>query len=159
MKTGVRSEGAFPDVSLPDLEDEERPLADAWREGDALLLIGHRNCKTTRQTLPFVDRIHRRRGASHGVLAILQDDKQTAVELQDSLALALPMRLEADPYPLARQLGLTTVPTLFLIDRAGEIRQVSEGFVKKDLESFAERLGVSAPLFTPEDKAPAMKPG
>ena len=33
------------------------------RDGEALVLIGHRNCKTTRQTLPFLDRIHRRRGA------------------------------------------------------------------------------------------------
>jgi hypothetical protein len=157
--SGVRSQGAFPALALPDLEDAERPLAEAWKDGDALLLIGHKNCKTTRETLPFVDRIHRRRAAHHGVLAILQDDPQTARELQGKLSLALPLRLEADPYPVARGLGLTTVPTLFLVDRSGAIRQVSEGFVRKDLEAFAERLGVRAPLFTPEDKAPAMKPG
>jgi hypothetical protein len=156
---GVRSAGAFPNLALPDLEGARRPLAEAWREGDALLLIGHKNCKTTRETLPFVDRIHRRRGTPHRVLAILQDDEQTARELQGKLALELPLRLEADPYPVALQLGLTTVPTLFLVDRAGQIRQVSEGFVRKDLETFAERLGVQAPLFTPADKAPAMKPG
>jgi hypothetical protein len=156
---GVRTHGAFPSLALPDLEDAPRPLAEAWREGDALLLIGHRNCKTTRETLPFVDRIHRRRAAPHGVLAILQDDKQTARELQGKLSLELPLRLESDPYPVALLLGLTTVPTLFLVDRAGQIRQVSEGFVRKDLETFASLLGVAAPLFTSEDKAPAMKPG
>jgi hypothetical protein len=69
------------------------------------------------------------------------------------------LRLEADPYPLAQELGLTTVPTLFLLDRDGQIRATSEGFSRADLESFAQRLGVPAPLFTPEDKAPAMKPG
>ena len=156
---GVRSAGAFPDLSLPDLEDAPRPLAEAWREGDALLLIGHRNCKTTRETLPFVDRIHRGRAPRHAVLAILQDDKQTALELRAKLGLELPLLLEPDPYPAAAELGLTTVPTLFLVDQAGQIRQVSEGFVRKDLETFAERLGLKAPLFTSADKAPAMKPG
>ena len=156
---GVRTQGSFPALSLPDLDDAPQPLAAAWRAGDALLLIGHRNCKTTRETLPFVDRIHRRRASPHVVLAILQDDKETARELRGKLQLELPLRLEPDPYPLARELGLTTVPTLFLVDLSGAIRRVSEGFVRKDLEAFAERLGVTGPLFTAQDKAPAMKPG
>ena len=156
---GVRSQGPFPSQALPDTEGSERPLAETWREGHALVLIGHKNCKTTRQTLPYVDRIWRRRGEGAGVLAILQDDAATARELARSLSLALPLRLEGDPYPLANELGLKTVPTLFLLDREGQIRGLSEGFVRADLESFAERLGVAAPLFTPEDKAPAMKPG
>jgi hypothetical protein len=93
------------------------------------------------------------------VVAILQDGPDEARELARTLALELPLRLESDPYPLARELALATVPTLFLLDHEGQIRGVSEGFVRADLESFAERLGVHAPLFTPEDKAPAMKPG
>jgi peroxiredoxin len=123
------------------------------------LLIGHRTCKTTRQTLPYVDRLWRRRAAGHEVVAILQDTPEEARELARTLSLEMPLRLEADPYPLARELGLTTVPTLFLLDREGQIRAISEGFARADLEAFAQRLGVSGPLFTPEDKAPAMKPG
>ena len=156
---GVRAHGSFPERALPDLAGEQRALAEAWQEGDALILIGHKNCKTTRQTMPFVDRIHRRRGAGHSVVAILQDGPREARELAQSLALELPLRLEADPYPLARQLRLATVPTLFVVDREGQIRAVSEGFVRADLEAFAARLGVSSPLFTPEDRAPAMRPG
>jgi hypothetical protein len=156
---GVRGEGGFPSLSLPDLSGSPRPLAEAWRDGLALVLIGHRNCKTTRQTLPYVDRIHRRRDSRHGVLAILQDEQAVALELQGKLSLELPLLLEPDPYPVAQQLGLTTVPTLFLIDRAGSIRRVSEGFVRKDLDEFAASLGVTPPLFLPGDLAPAAKPG
>jgi len=159
MPTGVRTRGPFPSLTLPDLEDARRPLAEAWRDGDALVLIGHKSCKTTRQALPFVDRIWRRRGPRHTVVAILQDGPAQARELQGSLGLGLPLRLEADPYPVAHELRLATVPTLFLVDRKGQIQGVSEGFVRKDLEAFAERLGVKAPLFTPADKAPAMTPG
>lgn len=159
VPTGVRTRGPFPSPSLPDLQDARHPLAEAWRDGDALVVIGHKSCKTTRQTLPFVDRIWRRRGPHHAVVAILQDSPAEARELQGGLGLGLPLRLEADPYPVAQELRLATVPTLFLVDRKGEIQGVSEGFVKKDLEVFAVRLGVKAPLFTPEDKAPAMTPG
>lgn len=155
----VRSSGAFPDMQLPDVLGEARPLALTWTEGDALILIGHKNCKTTRQTLPYVDRIHRRRSPRRGVVAILQDSPEDALALKKKLGLELPIRLEADPYLLAQAVSLVTVPTLFLVDREGQIRAVSEGFVRAELEEFAARFGVSSPLFTPEDKAPAMTPG
>ena len=154
----VRQEGPFPAAELPGLDGAPRPLAELWRDGQALVLIGHRNCKTTRQTLPFVDRIHRRRSAGGAVAAILQDDAATARELQASLGLGLELRLEADPYPVAAALALTTVPTLFLIASDGRIERVSEAFSRADLEAFAERFG-AAPLFTLEDQAPALKPG
>ena len=157
--SGVRADGGFPGQALPDLEGAQRSLADAWKEGDALILIGHKNCKTTRQTLPFVDRIHRRRSPRRGVLAILQDAPEDALALKEKLGLELPIRLEADPYLLAQAVSLVTVPTLFLVDREGQIRAISEGFVRADLEAFAARLGVASPLFVPEDKAPAMTPG
>jgi hypothetical protein len=151
--------GSFPGLALPDLEGVERSLAEAWREGPALLLIGHRDCKTTRQTLPYVDRIHQRRSPGTVALAVLQDDPETARGLVASLGLALPVRLDLDPYPLAEALELQAVPTLFLVGPAGAIEGVSEGFVRADIESFAARLGIDGPLFAPEDKAPALRPG
>ena len=123
------------------------------------LLIGHRNCKTTRQTIPFVDRIQRRRGAGHAALVVLQDDEETARTLAADLDLDVPIRLEADPYPLAAKLDLVVVPTLFLIRADGTIAKTTEAFHRADLEEYAARLGVAGPLFTPEDKAPATKPG
>lgn len=156
---GVRTQGPFPALPLPGIDDGARPLSEAWRDGEALFLIGHRNCKTTRQTLPFLDRIHRRRGAGRSVVAILQDDAATARELRASLDLALDLRLEPDPYPVAAALDLAAVPTLFLVGRDGGIQRVCEAFVRAELESLAERLGAPPPLFAPEDNAPALRPG
>jgi hypothetical protein len=156
---GVRRDGSFPRFVLPDLDGVPRPLEEIWAQGHALLLIGHRDCKTTRQTIPFVDRIHRRRGAGHGALIVLQDDPATARALSADQRLEVPIRLEADPYPLAAELGLVAVPTLFLIDRGGSILKTTEAFNRADLEEYAVRLGNGSPLFAPEDRAPAMKPG
>jgi hypothetical protein len=156
---GVRREGAFPDLSLPGLDGKTHPLSEAWSKGEGLFLIGHRSCKTTREAIPYFDRIHRRAGAGHGVRLVLQDDAETASALVADMGLAVPVRLEADPYPVAASLGLVAVPTLFLVDRAGKIAHVTEAFDRADLEMLAGRVGVAGPLFTDADKAPAFKPG
>ena len=155
----VRRTGAFPDMGLHDLSGVERPLSEAWRGGLALVLIGHKGYKTTRETLPYVDRIHRRRAPQHGVLAVLQDEPQDAAELKRSLDLELPLLLEPDPYPLAEALDLVAVPTLFLVGGDGAIVRVSEAFSRADLDAFAGLLGVAGPLFEPDDRMPAIKPG
>jgi hypothetical protein len=120
--------------------------------------VGHRNCKTTRQTLPYVDRIHRRKGKGT-VLAVLQDDRETALTLVKEQGLSLPVLLESDPYPLAAALSLEVVPTLFLVNAQGEIETAVQGWSRADVEGFASRLGVTDGLFRPEDQAPAFTPG
>ncbi len=158
MGKGARASGEFPDLALAGLDGHSRPLREAWREGDALVLIGHGDCSTTLLTLPYFERIHRRRSRGTALL-VLQDDAAAARGLSAELALSVPIRLEAEPYPLAATLELVAVPTLFLVDREGRIARVSEGFDRDALESLAERLGVEGPLFVPEDRAPAFKPG
>jgi AhpC/TSA family len=156
---GVRREGSFPDLALPDLKGKNHPMSEAWSNGDALFLVGHRDCKTTRETIPYFDRIHRRSGGGHAVRLVLQDDTDTARTLVSTMGLAVPVRLEADPYPLAQSLNVVTVPTLFLVDRAGKIAHVTEAFNRAELEMLAARMGVAGPLFAADDKAPAFKPG
>ena len=155
----VVASGAFPRVTLAALAGGERSLETAWAQGDALILLGHRNCKTTRQTLPYVDRLYRRKGQDATVLAVLQDDRETASTLIREQGFELPVLLEADPYPLAAALRLAVVPTLFLVGRGGNIEKAVEAFNRAELEAFAARLGVEGPLFVPEDNAPAFKPG
>ncbi len=155
----VVASGPFPRLSLADLAGGERPLAASWAKGEALILLGHRDCKTTRETLPFVDRIHRRKSAAATVLAVLQDDRETASTLVREQGFELPVLLEADPYPLAAALHLVVVPTIFLVGREGLIQKAVEGFNRAELEGLATQLGVEGPLFVPEDNAPAFKPG
>jgi hypothetical protein len=150
----------FPHLSLPDLQGAERPFVTAWAERPAIVLIGHRDCVTTRMALPFVDRIHRRRPANATVIAILQDEAGSARELRHDLELALPVLLEADPYPVAAELGLRSVPTVMLVGTDGRIARTSEGFRRDELEMMAREIGMAGPLFTDADAGvPARRPG
>lgn len=148
----------LPDLLLPDLDGAPHALFEIGSRGPALLTIGHSDCRTSRETLPYLDRIHRQRRADAQVVAVLQDDATTARRLVEDLGLDLPILLESDPYPLARALELVSVPSLLEITGAHRIARVSEGFVRDDLEAFAARLG-AAPLFTPGDASPARRPG
>jgi hypothetical protein len=151
-----RTTGPFPGIPLESLDGRESRVhaGGAW---PTLVLVGHSDCRTTRDTLPLVDRIHRRgRGL---VTAVLQDTAAAARDLAATLGLAVPILLEADPYPLAAALDLAAVPTLFELTPEGQIASVSEGLQRADLEAFAARLGVDGPLLGPEDAIPAHKPG
>jgi hypothetical protein len=150
----------FPHLSLPDLEGSERVFVTAWTARPAIFLIGHRDCVTTRMTLPFVDRIHRRRPADASVIVILQDEPDSARELRRDLDLALPVLVEADPFPVAAELGMRSVPTVFLVGTDGHIVRTSEGFRREDLEAMAQAIGMVGPLFTEADAGvPARRPG
>jgi hypothetical protein len=149
----------FPAHSLPDLEGVQRPLSMSWSEGPALILVGHRDCATTRLTLPFVDRLYQRRPAGASVVAVLQDEPAAALDLMADLGLTMPLLLEPDPYPLAAELGLRAAPTLMLVGSDGLIARAAEGFSRDDLEAFSRALGVVGPLFSPDDTAPPRRPG
>lgn len=148
----------FPAAELRDLDGRPWALHEAWAAGEALFLIGHSDCRTTRLTLPWVDRIQRRRAPGTTVVAVLQDDVAAARALRDELELELPLRLESDPYPLAAALGVAVVPTLFHVARDGRLASVVEAFDKDALESLAARFG-AAPLFAPDDTQPPRRPG
>lgn len=149
---------AFPSLELSDLSGRARPLSDAWAGRPAVVLVGHSGCDTTRFTLPFVDRVHRRRGLG-AVIVVLQDEPEAARELTDRLGLDVPVLLEPAPYALASALGLTVVPTLYQLAPGGEIEATVEAFQREGLEGAARRLGVEGPLFTAEDGVPISRPG
>ena len=147
----------FPNMLLPDLVGTPRPIVEA--AGSCVVAVGHSDCGTTRLALPYLKRMHERRGRGASVVLVLQDDAAAARALLGGGDAAMPVRLEPEPYLLSRELGLTTVPTLFLVDPAGVVDQVSEGFQRAAFEEMAGRLGVPGPLFTAADAAPALRPG
>jgi len=123
--------------------------------GITVVLIGHKNCKTTRQTLPFIDRIHKDGGRA---VALLQDTPEEASAAMVKLGLTLPFFLEPNPYSFSTSIGVVTVPTLLLVDSDGTVSLTSEAFRRPDIEAFAERVGAPVPVIE-NDTMPGFKPG
>lgn len=148
---------AFPDRTLLDPNGGSHRVSEAWSRGPALLVVGHADCETTRLALPYLERLHARRG--RGVAAILQDDPEIARALAAELALSLPIRLDPDPYRLSAELGLETVPAYHLVEGHGRVIRTAQGFSREDLEAFASALGAPAPLFAKDEEGPRYRPG
>jgi len=147
---------SLPATPLLDLAGHSASLATTLGPGPGIFLLGHRNCKTTRQTLPYLERLHQR--AVGTVVAVLQDLPDEAREQADEQGLSLPILCEPDPYELAGALELSVVPTIFLVI-AGRIEALTQAFHKGDLDAFAGRLGATESLFAADDPMPATKPG
>jgi hypothetical protein len=67
-------------------------------------------------------------------------------------------------YSASNEYGLTSVPTIFLIDADRTVRISSMGFVKDDLERIAAELAerrkiAPAALFAANESVPANRPG
>jgi hypothetical protein len=144
----------LPDIAIQDstgAPTSTRSLA----QGPMLLIFGHTGCKTTRQTIPYVDRIHCSGGRAR---ALLQDTTEDAREGLKKLGADLPFATEAAPFPFARAVGADVVPILFFVESDGTVSATSEAFRKSDLEAFAAKLGAPSPVL-PGDTMPGFKPG
>ncbi|MBK5256424.1 MAG: hypothetical protein JJE39_10360 [Vicinamibacteria bacterium] len=123
--------------------------------GPTLVMIGHKDCKTTRQTLPFIDQIHKDGGRA---IALLQDAPEEAKAALMKLGLTLPFLSEESPFALSAAIGVATVPTLLFIEADGTVALTSEAFRRPDIEAFALRLGAPKPVIA-NDTMPGFKPG
>jgi hypothetical protein len=125
----------------------------------AVVMVGHSDCETSRLMLRTLDRLHRRRTREVAVTAVLQDEPDDARALTEELGVAMPWRLDGDPYPLTSPLGLTGVPVTFLLGPDRAVREEMEAFRRADVEHLAALLGVPPPVFEPGETVPALRPG
>ena len=145
----------LPVIELHKPDGSTVPSSAMHAGGPTLVIVGHMNCKTTRQTLPFIDRIHLDGGRA---VAMLQDSPEDAAKGLAKLGLSLPFFCEQNPYALSAAIGLEVAPTLLFIESDGTVALTSEAFRRPDIEAFAQRLGAPRPVIA-NDTMPGFKPG
>ena len=154
-----------PPFSLKDLSGKEYSLPALLKKGPVVAAFFKISCPVCQFTFPFLERMYKRYGGD-GVtfLGVSQDDAKATKKFASEYGVTFPMALDDQGYAASNDYGLTTVPTIFLIDTDGTVRVVCLGFEKKGLEdivaSLAERQKiVPAALFRADEKVPAHKPG
>jgi cytochrome c biogenesis protein CcmG/thiol:disulfide interchange protein DsbE len=100
-------------------------------------------CGPCRQSFPWMSDLQRRYGADLVVLAVNVDQDRALAE-QFLKATPAAFRVEYDPEgKLATQFDVTSMPTSFVIDRKGQVREQHKGF---RIAQRAEREQVIAKL-------------
>jgi len=155
-----------PGFSLQSLDNKEYSLSTLLERGPVVAAFFKISCPVCQFTFPFLDRLYKRYGGE-GVtfLGISQEDAQSSQKFAKEYGITFPILLDDENgYVVSNAYGLTSVPTIFLIDTDGTVKVSSMGFDKKDLETIAahlaERKKISlTAIFRPDEVVPANKPG
>jgi peroxiredoxin len=125
--------------------------------GPALLAFFKVSCPVCQFTFPFLERIAK--SGSMRVFGVSQDDAKATARFAKEFGVTFPMLLDEERagYPASNAFGVSTVPTLFLIDTSGVVALSSEGFLKRDLADLGRRAGVE--VFRQDEYVPEWKAG
>jgi len=164
--THIVAGSVAPGFSLKSLDGKEYSLNDLLQRGPVVAAFFKISCPVCQFTFPFLERLYKHYGGD-GVtfLGISQDDARDTRDFAKEFGVTFPMLIDdEDGYIVSNDYGLTSVPTIFLIDTGGTVKVSSMGFDKKDLETIAAGLAqrrkiALAPLFRPDEVVPINKPG
>ncbi|MCX6627013.1 MAG: TlpA disulfide reductase family protein [Candidatus Solibacter sp.] len=146
-----------PGFRLSRLEGGEAALAELTAHGRVLLVFFKVSCPVCQLTLPFLERLHT--PGTLAVCGISQNDAASTREFNSYFGVSFPMLLDAEDedFPASNAYGISSVPSMFLVERDGVISRVIEGWNKMDMEALGAVAGMS--LFLPEENVPAWKAG
>ena len=164
--THILAGNTAPGFSLKALDNKEYSVRTLLERGPVVAAFFKISCPVCQFTFPFLDRLYKRYGGeSVTFLGISQDDAQSSHKFAKEYGITFPILLDDENgYVVSNAYGLTSVPTIFLIDTDGTVKVSSMGFDKKDLETIAahlaERKKISlTAIFRPDEVVPANKPG
>ena len=151
-----------PAFRLRDPDGTEHSLEEILSRGPALLAFYKVTCPVCQYTFPFLERIYQGAGREKApvqLIAISQDPPDATREFNREFGVTFPTLLDeaAAGYPASNAFGISSVPTLFLVEPDGTISSGDSGFSKRELESLGRRAGVAP--FRQGERVPEQRPG
>ena len=146
-----------PAFRLTGLDGSQRRLEDILANGPALLAFFKISCPVCQLSAPYLQRLAANNAIQ--VIGISQDDASATRGFLQRFGATFPtlLDLSSEDYPASNAYGITSVPSLFLLERDGTIARAFNGFSKRDFEEIGERAGITP--FGPEDYVPEWKAG
>jgi peroxiredoxin len=163
--TTINAGNHAPDFSLKSLDDTSYSLKSLLQRGPVVAAFFKVSCPVCQFTFPYLQRLYERyRGGEVTFLAISQDNARETKIFNKQYGVTFTTLLDAPGYSTSNAYGLTSVPTIFLIEPDGTVKISCMGFSKSDLEQIAKVLAerlhiVPAPLFKTSESVAAFKPG
>ena len=154
-----------PGFSLKSLEGKKYSLEEQMQCGPVVAAFFKISCPVCQFTFPFLERLYKKYGGEDVTfLGISQDDARSTKKFAQEYGVTFTILTDEDGYPVSNEYGLTTVPTIFLINTDGSVKISSIGFDRKDLETIAallaERRAMAlTPVFRSDEVIPVNKPG
>lgn len=146
-----------PEFRLPRLDGGEASLQEILANGPVLLAFFKVSCPVCQFAFPFLERIHS--PASLAVYGISQNGADETRKFNRNFGITFPVLLDEEDngFAISNAYGISTVPTLFLVERDGSIATVTEGWSKAEIARLAATSGVNP--FLENDYVPEWKAG
>ena len=163
--TNIDPGNIAPGFSLKGLDGKEYSLHSLTKKGPVVAAFFKISCPVCQFTFPFLERLYKRYGGPDVTfLGISQDDAKASKKFAEEYGVTFPIAPDEKSYPVSNAYGLTTVPTIFLIDTDATAKITCTGFDKKALENIAADLAerhkmAPAALFLASESVPAHRPG
>jgi len=160
----IKTGDVAPDFKLKDEKGALQSLYDKLSKASPLLLVFYKNnCPTCQYTFPHLAYATKSLGPEN-FLAIAQDSVSDAIIFKNKYGFNFEVWSDVHPYPVSVQYGLEFVPTFFIIEKDRKISLIAEGFDKKAIEDFSNRIAATKNLpnyhaFDPAIQVPLLKPG
>src|SRR5689334_20017720 len=131
-----------PDFTLNSLDGKAFSLQDALARGPVVLVFFKVSCPTCQYALPFYERLFQAyKNRPVTLVGVSQNNAEDTAEFAKEFGITFPMLLDdAITYPVSNAYGLTNVPTVYWIDRDGEINVSSVGWVRSEFEEVNRRM-------------------
>ena len=162
----LREGSVAPDFELQSAVGESFILSSQAQKAPVLLAFYKSACPTCQFTFPFIQQIYEGfvSGSRPVIWGVSQDDVTETRRFSDEIGIQFPVLVDEHPYPVSVDYEIQYVPTLYLIDRDGQIKLADFGFSKPALRFAAEYLAdeLSQPtpvLFSEQDQLPERRPG
>jgi peroxiredoxin len=143
-----------PSFSLPDADTGE-VVDDPWQGGPVVLAFFKTTCPVCVMATPKVQALA---DAGVRVVAVGEDPPDKLARYAEQHGQGVTTLSEPAPYEVSSAFDLTTVPSLFLVEADGTVRDAVESWDRESWNRFAVLAG-GAPVSEPDDGLPSFKPG
>ncbi len=146
-----------PGFRLARLDGGEATLAALTAQSRVLLTFFKITCPVCQLAMPYLERLHASGGLA--IYGVSQNDAESTREFTGYFNVSFPILLDSEDegFPASNAYGLSSVPTMFLIEPDGVISRVIEGWSRIDMEGLGVEAGIG--LFREGDNVPAWKAG
>jgi len=157
---------AAPEFTLEKMDGGKFDLREVLSRGPVLAVFFKISCPVCQFALPYVERLYQAyKGKNVSIVGVSQNNKGDTAKFMQEYKLTLPVLLDdTTSYPVSNAYGLTNVPTLFWIERDGEIGLSSVGWSRADMEQINRLIaeagrGEQVVIFSPGENVPDFRAG
>lgn len=132
-KKSVPEKGSIaPELNILNIENEEKPkLEELTKEKPVLIDFFATNCSACRVSIPDLNRLYKEQGDKINIIGITAGETKESLEaFKKEMNIEFPLYLDDEEATTNRNYFVRFVPTMFVIDTDGKIKNIIPGAVE-----------------------------